>query len=323
VSSWEADLRGAGRVRQATHGMGPLSAQRAAASRILPAWAQGSQKTPASPACGTRPSDPLACLLVCLLDSERIRGSCFRVRAVRIPFLASRSSVIVAFSLGLLVLGACKKPGPPSPEYTQAVQLHGKLYGQKLEEAYLDPQMAEVEALLQKVPPGSVDAPAARQLEQRIQQGRAALESENAKRQSAIAEATKPAANPFPDRPEEKPAEPSPAPEVPDAGVPRPLPGMPMSEFTQRFSGCFEPYQSLYVEGKGQRETYALKNIANCRDRFPGFDALVLIVDETGSKLWQFGPKSDIQLKVIDAGTPAPPAPPPATPASEQDAGTP
>lgn len=212
-----------------------------------------------------------------------------------------RALPVLVFA-ALLALAACNKRKQPSPEYAQAVSMFGKLYGQKLDDAYVDPKMADVEALLQKVPADSADAEAARKMLQDIQDNRARVEKENAERAKAREEATQPSSSPVTSAPAPEPDKPpEPAPEAPDAGAKEPMPGMSVTELSQRFSGCFEQGDSLVVEGRGERETWVLKDIANCRDRFPGFDQYVIIIEN--GKIWQLGFRSGIRREVLDAGT--------------------
>ncbi|HET9036818.1 MAG TPA: hypothetical protein VFN45_11455, partial [Myxococcaceae bacterium] len=75
----------------------------------------------------------------------------------------------------LLVLTGCARK-EASPEYTRASERFNKLYAKSLDDAYLDPGMREVEALLEKVPPDSLDAQAAAQLLARIRENRTRIE---------------------------------------------------------------------------------------------------------------------------------------------------
>ncbi|MDY7232874.1 hypothetical protein [Hyalangium rubrum] len=211
----------------------------------------------------------------------------------------------------LLVLApvACRKEsGPPSQDYEQAHTRFSKLYGQKLDEAFLEPEMAEIEAQLQLVPPDSMDAQSARELSQRIQQGRARMEAAQQEKEDAIASArefdtfpstgtgsgstgTEPAA----------PAEPVPAPAARDAGTPDagaasvgPTIGSPASELSSGYSRCFQRGQPINVEGRGSRETWEMIDRLACRQSFPRFVDQVVLVEE--GKVLTVLPKSAIQI---------------------------
>ena len=80
----------------------------------------------------------------------------------------------LAVVLLLVVTGCARKE--PSPEYTRASERFNKLYAKELDDAYVDPAIHEVEALLEKVPADSLDAQAAAQLLNRIRTNRARIE---------------------------------------------------------------------------------------------------------------------------------------------------
>jgi hypothetical protein len=208
-------------------------------------------------------------------------------------------------ALALIAAAACSKHKRPSEDFARASELHGQLYGQELDDAYLDPRMAEVEALLQRVPSDSMDADAAHQLLERIQKSRDRVKADLAQRQKAEADALAPMRDPFGSRP---PPSPQRQPQddagsEQDAGPSQPRLGMSLGEFTQSFSGCFQPGRTMLVEGRGMRDTWELKDIANCRDRYPGFDTLLIII-ESGA-LSSFGDKSSIRTvsTAADGGT--------------------
>lgn len=195
------------------------------------------------------------------------------------------SKLPLASLLLLCCLTACNKP-KPSPEYAQALELHARLYGEKLDDAYLDPRMAEAEALLQQVGKDSLDYRAAQELGRKISGERERLLAEEEARQKAVAEAL--AQPPLaPELAMESPPgqEVSPESEQPDAGSPQPVRGMALSEFQSRFSGCFSAWDPVEVGGRGTMQSYELKDIARCRDQHPDFlDKLVLV---EGEKLYE------------------------------------
>ncbi|RKG77046.1 hypothetical protein D7W79_16405, partial [Corallococcus exercitus] len=89
----------------------------------------------------------------------------------------------------LFVSGCSRAPAPPSPEFEQASRRWTALYAQKLDEAYLDPSIGEIEAQLQRVPADSVDSAASQSLLQRIQQGRSRMQAAQDETRRAVASA--------------------------------------------------------------------------------------------------------------------------------------
>jgi len=174
----------------------------------------------------------------------------------------------------LLAVG-CRKKQLPSDSYTQAHELFTKLYAMSLDDAFADPQMARVEALLQQVAEDSSDYPAASALSRRIREGRKHLQEADAARRAAAAQAI--ASGPYERMGPIKRA-PDPVAEA-DAGSNQPSPHMALAEFTNRFSGCFQRSDPINLVGKGMVDSWELKDIANCRDRHPGFDQLFVLTD--------------------------------------------
>jgi hypothetical protein len=176
-----------------------------------------------------------------------------------------------------------------------------KVYAEKLDDAFEDPRMDVVEQLLAKVPKDSSDAAAASALAQRIAAGREQSRAQAKKRDESLAAARKPVEIP----PSAAAAAPQSAidagePAV-DAGPPHsPKPGMPYSQFTELFSGCFRPRNSILVEGRGMREAWELKDISNCRDRHPGFEDMIVIIEE--NQVLTNVRKDSIRMTVADGG---------------------
>ena len=94
---------------------------------------------------------------------------------------------ILAVVLLLALTGCARKE--PSPEYTRASERFNKLYAKELDDAYVDPAIREVEALLEKVPADSLDAQAAAQLLTRIRENRTRIEQASKDREKALAAA--------------------------------------------------------------------------------------------------------------------------------------
>ncbi len=211
----------------------------------------------------------------------------------------------------LAPVGCRKEPGPPSPEYEQARQQFSKLYGQKLDEAFLDPGMEEVEALLQQVPPESMDAQPARELLQRIQQGRARMEAARQETEEAIASARQ--VDEFPTTPEsEQPSAPTAAAGEPEAGTPDagsdlsgPVAGTPASELSFGYQRCFQRGQPINVDGRGSREAWELVDRLSCRQAFPSFVEQVVLIEE--GRVLTVLPKSAVRVTYVGAdGGPVP-----------------
>ena len=220
--------------------------------------------------------------------------------------MTTRSLAVVL----LLVLTACARK-EPSPEYTRASERFNKLYAKELDDAYLDPAMHEVEALLEKVPADSLDAQAAGQLLARIRENRGRLEQTTTDREKALAEARTPPKYsgqsvfppPQPPQPQARPA-PSPG---PDAGPPiAPTAGMAMRDFNRLFGDCFEAAGPVEVSGRGPRDSYAMVDSDRCRRSMPAMANSIVLADS--QTVMGIVPKSALQRTLVDGG--APPAPP-------------
>ena len=178
----------------------------------------------------------------------------------------------LALPLALAAAIACQKaPGPPSPEYAEARSRHLALVARFADDADGRPEMDAVLTLLGRVPADSVDAPAARELADRVAEGRRRLAAEQAERERRIATA-------------------GPAQWTPSAGVPagggappgeqRPAIalGMKLEDFRAAHGECFEsgsPIQIEIPEGDGGMaarpgEAFALKGDPACQERYPG-----------------------------------------------------
>jgi len=207
----------------------------------------------------------------------------------------------------LLVLTGCARK-EPSPEFTRASERFNKLYAKELDDAYVDPAIHEVEALLEKVPADSLDAQAAAQLLTRIRDNRSRIEQAAKDRDKALADArtaptfSGPSVSPPPAPPQTRP------PPAPDAGpLSAPTAGMPMREFNRLFGDCFEQAGPVEVNGRGPRDSYTMVDSDRCRRAMPGLaNSIVLADSETVMGLV---PKSALRRTLPDGGAP-PPAPP-------------
>jgi hypothetical protein len=209
----------------------------------------------------------------------------------------------------LLALTGCARK-EPSPEYTRASGLFNKLYAKELDDAYVDPGIHEVEALLEKVPPDSLDAQAAAELLKRIRENQSRIDQTTRDRETALAAARTPptisgqSVNP-PALPQ-SPVRPPPPP-APDAGPPSaPTAGMAMRDFSRLFGDCFEAAGPVEVNGRGPRDSYAMVDSDRCRRSMPALANSVVLADS--QTVMGIVPKSALQRTLADGGTP--PAPP-------------
>jgi len=210
----------------------------------------------------------------------------------------------------LLVLApaACRRDSGPSAEYEEAARRFRSLYAQKLDAAYLDPQIGEIEAQLQRVPADSLDANGARELLQRIQQGRERMQSQSSARDKAISAARE--VPPGTSMPTLTPPEPPRKPEAPDAGPPDagltgPQAGTAASELVAGFRGCFRRGAPIEMQGRGMRETWELADRTSCRLEYPGHVDVVLLIEQ--GRVLTLLPRSAIRTVTVTAdGGPAP-----------------
>ena len=191
--------------------------------------------------------------------------------------------LLAILALVALSLSGCNRHRDPSPEFSLASESFNKLYAQKLDDAYLDPKMREVEALLQRVPADSLDAQAAGELLSRIRDGRVRMQKALDDAQAAGAAARRPST--VSNAPREQPAEAAPqlaAPPPPDAGpaeAVQPTAGMSMVEFNRRFADCFQISGPVDVQGAGARDSYDLVDSSRCRTAHPSFVDAIVVAD--------------------------------------------
>src|SRR5260370_20792921 len=219
-----------------------------------------------------------------------------------------RSGLAVGLALclgaGRFFLAGCRKKQLPSEDFARANQLFVRVYAAKLDEAYLDPRMIQVEEWLRDVPADSLDFQAAQSLSDRIKKGRVSYEEGRAARRAAIGKPT-----PFTD-PRFSPTRKRVA---VDAGFPgqppgrgQPAVGMALGEFTNKFSGCFKTWTLLTLVKNGVRQgeadTWEMKDIANCRDRYPLYVKRIFLTD--GRIITARADKDSVETVTRHAGTP-------------------
>lgn len=208
---------------------------------------------------------------------------------------------------------ACRKPAQPSEAYTQAHTRFGKLYGEKGDDAFVDPALAEVESLLAQVPADSLDAQAAQELRARIQTGKQQAAAQQKAREDAMAKAREQgpagsggfgsdtgssyAAAPSDSEPEGEDSDGGT--DGADAGAGVPGVGTPEAQLAS--SGCFQKGEPLEVKGRGRRDRWELADRPACRQQYASLQDQALIIEE-GKVLAQV-PKSSIQAIPVDGGT--------------------
>lgn len=203
---------------------------------------------------------------------------------------------------------ACHKPAQPSEAYAQAHLRFGKLYAAKGDDAFLDPEVTEVESLLAQVPANSLDAAAAHELSARIQEGRRQAEARAKAQNDALAQARAPSEMPAGMRntptPTETPPPSEPAREPEDAGTSGvPGIGTPEALLSSGFSGCFRKGEPLEVKGRGQRDRWELADSVACRQQYGSLQDQILIIEN--GKVLGLASKSAIQVIPVDGGTPS------------------
>ncbi len=214
--------------------------------------------------------------------------------------------ILAVLAVVALTASGCSRHRDASPEFSRASESFNKLYAQRLDDAFLDPRMREVEALLQRVPADSLDAQAAADLLSRIREGRTRMQKALDDAQAAATAARTPST--VSNAPRDVPAEATPRPAVvtpPDAGPPealQPTAGMPLAEFNRRFADCFQIAGPVDVQGAGARDSYELVDVSRCRTAHPRFVEAIVVAD--GQAIIGVVPKSALVR-------PPPPPPPP------------
>ena len=209
--------------------------------------------------------------------------------------------VCVLIAAAALISTACFRQGDPSVAFEQAQAEFNALYGRHLEDAYLMEEMDAIETKLAEVPESSSDYNRAQHLLMRIRSGRERQQARIAEREAAIAQARAPAPDvPFSGTPAAPQDAGTAQAEAPDAGVPGPVAGMPVSELTRRWSECFLPGLPVDVPQRGTLRTFDLRDTAYCRQQHPGYDQKVVVV-EAGKVLF-VGDRSKIEIVREDAG---------------------
>ncbi|HEY6908365.1 MAG TPA: hypothetical protein VI356_03280 [Myxococcales bacterium] len=229
-----------------------------------------------------------------------------------------------ALCLVSLALAGCHRTTGPDENYQRASALYQQLYATQLDDAYGDPRMDEVVALLRKVDGRSVDAQPAEKMLGTIQRGREALAKERAEREKLSATAATPTQGSI--DPEQVLAA-----GAADAGTSEqdPFgPGASIADLNTQTGGCLVDNEPFNEQGTGKTGTvYRVAPSEGCRSKLPGFAGQAVLVSE--GKIYRRipdprPPEPQRPAAAPDAGAPAPAARPrPAAPAESQDAGEP
>jgi hypothetical protein len=229
-----------------------------------------------------------------------------------------------AICLLTLVLGGCRWNTGPDENYRQAAAIYQQLYATQLDDAYGDPKMDEVVALLHKVSARSADSQQAQLLLGTIERGRAELAKQHAEREKMAAAAAQSASTAQVNIDPEKVL----AATAPDAGPPQdPFgPGASVAELNLHSGGCLSDNEPFTEQGTGMTGTvYRVASSEACRSKLPGLVGQVVLV--TNGKIYRRTadprpPAVPSAAVPADAGTPAAARPPPAR-AAPADAGEP
>ncbi|QRK06512.1 hypothetical protein JQX13_41525 [Archangium violaceum] len=205
---------------------------------------------------------------------------------------------------------ACRKPAQPSEAYAQAHTRFGKLYAAKGDDAFVDPELAEVESLLAQVPADSLDAAAANELRARINAGKQLAAARDQAKADVLEQIREPGTMPADSTAAARAAEPPSNVETPEAAVDAgtdagtagaPGIGTPVSELASAFSGCFQKGEQLEVKGRGPRDRWELADRLACRQQYGQLQDQLLIVED--GKVLGMVPRSAIQEIPSDGGT--------------------
>lgn len=226
---------------------------------------------------------------------------------------------------------ACRRNSGPDANYQQASALYQQLYVTELDDAYGDPQMDQVVALLKKVKPSSEDAAAAKGMLGAIQHGREELAKQRAEREKFAKAAEAAAAAPLPDIDPQKVL----AAYAVDAGPAAQDPygsGALVSDINAQTGGCLTDHEPFNEQGTGvSGKVYRIVQGPACAAKLPGYVGQAVLV--VNGRIYRRvadpnppqPPGAARTAPSADAGAPeaaAPPARPPA-PRPPVDAGEP
>jgi hypothetical protein len=185
----------------------------------------------------------------------------------------SRSAAIC---LLLIALAGCRSSSP-DPNFQQANALYQQLYATQLDDAYGDPKMDEVVALLRKVNRRSMDADRADAMLRLIERGREELAKQLAEREKMAAAAAQSIASSQVNIDPSKvlaASEPDAGPAVDPFG-----PGASVAELNAHSGGCLVDSEPFTEQGTGVAGTvYRVAPSETCRGKLPGLTGQIVLV---------------------------------------------
>jgi hypothetical protein len=231
----------------------------------------------------------------------------------------SRRAAICLLTLAFV---GCRRPSP-DPNYQQAFAAYQQLYATQLDDAYGDPRMDQVVALLHKVDVRSADAQPAQALLGTIQRGREELAKQREEREKMAAAAAQSAASAVVN------IDPSQvlAAMARDAGPGQdPFgPGASVADLNAQSGGCLQDNEPFNEQGTGVSGTvYRVAPSDACRNKVPGLVGQIVLV--VNGKIYRRTadprPPGSAPPATVDAGPPATAArPAPAAARPQADAG--
>ncbi len=238
----------------------------------------------------------------------------------------NRRAALILFAV-LAAAGCRRATGRPDANYQKASRIYQQLYVTQLDDAYGDPKMDEVLALLQQVDANSQDGEAASAMIGAIQHGREELARSRAAREkrAAAAQVVAPSVEIDPRK--------ILAASAPDAGPAQDPygPGASVAEINSGTGGCLSGYEPFNENGTGVSGTvYRLVPGPGCAGKLPGYVGQAVLVVNGRIYRRLVDPNPSIvapppPAAPVDAGPPpqAPVRPPAPSPAAAQDAGEP
>jgi hypothetical protein len=217
----------------------------------------------------------------------------------------------------MLAVGGCRWDSGPDANYQEAAAIYQHLYATQLDDAFGDPRMDQVVALLRKVGARSADAESAQRMLGMIERGREELAKQRVEREKMAAAAAQSASAAVVDIDPSKVL----AATAPDAGPPQdPFgPGASVVELNTQSGGCLQDNEPFTEQGTGMTGTvYRVAPSDPCKGKLPGLVGQVVLV--VNGKIYR---------RMSDPRPPAPatappkPAPAPAAPAASTAQATP
>jgi hypothetical protein len=187
--------------------------------------------------------------------------------------LSRRAAICI---LAVVLWAGCRRSTGPDANYQRAFSLYQQLYATQLDDAYGDPRMDEVVALLRAVDSRSSDAQPAQNLLGTIQRGKDALVRDRAEREKATAAVRPPA--PVTNFDTSKMFAALEADAGTQGGDPF-GPGASLAELTASSGGCLAPNEPFTEQGTGVTGTvYRAVASDACKTKLPGLSGQIVLV---------------------------------------------